>query len=223
MTAPTLRQRKKDDTRRAISDAATELFAARGFDAVTCSEIAAAAGVAKMTLFNYFARKEELFFDRNEEARGLLASVLEGRRDEEPVLDVLQRAAHQLAREGHVFAKLTRAVSAFWRTVEASAALQAYVREMRSEADAALAEALASAAGQGAVDATARLVAGILVTGWWTAYAEGLGRQRAGHPAEAIRAAFLALVDRAFDAARAAAAGTPYAGAPGARSRQVRG
>ena len=111
MNPPTLRQRKKDDTRRMISVVATDLFAQRGFDAVTVSDIAAAAGVAKMTVFNYFARKEELFFDRNEEARGLLGSVLEGRREGEPVLDLLQRAVHQLAREGHVFVKFTSSVS----------------------------------------------------------------------------------------------------------------
>ncbi len=220
MSPPTLRQRKKDDTRRMISEVATDLFSQRGFDAVTVSDIAAAAGVAKMTVFNYFARKEELFFDRNEEARGLLGSMLEGRREGEPVLDRLQRAVHQLAREGHVFVTFTRSVSAFWRTVEASDALRAYVREMRADADAALAEVLAGESGGRAVDANARLLAGILVTGWLMGYGEAIRRQRAGESAEAARRAFLALVDRGFDAARAVAAGTPYARAPGARRRR---
>jgi AcrR family transcriptional regulator len=219
VTPPTLRQRKKDDTRRMISVVASDLFAQRGFDAVTVSDIAAAAGVAKMTVFNYFARKEELYFDRNEEARGLLGSVLEGRRGE-PVLDRLQRAVHQLAREGHVFVKFTRSVSIFWRTVEASDALQAYVREMRGDAEAAVAEVLAGEGGARAVDANARLLAGILVTGWSVAYGEAIRRQRAGESAEAATRAFLALVDRGFDAARAVAAGTPYAQAPGARRRK---
>lgn len=59
-----LRSRKKQLTRQALSDAATTLFAERGFDAVTTAEIAAAAGVAVGTVFNYFRTKEDLFFDR---------------------------------------------------------------------------------------------------------------------------------------------------------------
>ena len=58
-----LRQRKKAATRQGISDAATRLFEARGFEAVTLAEIAAAADVAQKTIWNYFGSKEELFFD----------------------------------------------------------------------------------------------------------------------------------------------------------------
>ena len=61
-----LRDRKKAATRQAISDVATRLFEARGFEAVTVEEVAAAAGVARKTVFNYFATKEELFFDRED-------------------------------------------------------------------------------------------------------------------------------------------------------------
>ena len=52
-----LRERKKQATRRMISDVATGLFVRRGFDAVTVAEIADAAGVSKMTVFNYFPRR----------------------------------------------------------------------------------------------------------------------------------------------------------------------
>ncbi len=212
VSPPTLRQRKKDDTRLMISEAARALFTERGFDAVTVSEIASAAGVAKMTVFNYFARKEELLFDRNAEARELLDRVLAGRREEEPALDLLQRAVHQLVRERHVYVKFTRAVSTFWRTVEASPALQTYVREMRADAETAVANAIAGASGSGgagAVDAHARLLAGIVVTGWRVAYGEAIRRQRGGASSEVASRTFLALVDRSFNAARAASVGTP--------------
>jgi AcrR family transcriptional regulator len=50
--------------RQAISDVATDLFMARGFDAVTVAELAAAADVAVQTVFNHFPTKEDLFFDQ---------------------------------------------------------------------------------------------------------------------------------------------------------------
>ena len=64
MTTPGLRERKKQQVRERISGIATMLFFERGFEAVSVAEIAEAAGVSKMTVFNYFPRKEDLFFDR---------------------------------------------------------------------------------------------------------------------------------------------------------------
>ncbi len=55
-----LRERKKLQTRRAIHDAAIALFLERGFDEVSVAEVAAAAQVSKMTVFNYFPTKEDL-------------------------------------------------------------------------------------------------------------------------------------------------------------------
>ena len=57
-----LRERKKHQTRQLIFQTAARLFAARGFDAVTVAEVARAADVSEMTVFNYFPTKEDLFF-----------------------------------------------------------------------------------------------------------------------------------------------------------------
>src|SRR4051812_49017424 len=62
-----LRERKKRQTREAIAAAAMELFQARGFDAVTVAEVAAAADVSEKTVFNYFPTKEELVFSHGED------------------------------------------------------------------------------------------------------------------------------------------------------------
>src|SRR5690349_14053221 len=48
-------------SREAIVEAAERLFLDRGFGAVTMDELAAAAGVARRTLYNQFASKEEIF------------------------------------------------------------------------------------------------------------------------------------------------------------------
>ena len=61
-----LRERKKQATRDSISAIATRLFIERGFDRVTIAEVAAAAEVSKMTVTNYFPRKEDLVFDLRE-------------------------------------------------------------------------------------------------------------------------------------------------------------
>ena len=58
-----LRARKKQQTRRAISDAATQLFMDNGFDNTTVGEVAEAAGVSEQTVLNYFPAKTDLFFD----------------------------------------------------------------------------------------------------------------------------------------------------------------
>jgi len=54
------RERKKQETRQRLLDAGWQLFNQRGYDDTTVAEIAAAADVAKGTLFNYFPTKESL-------------------------------------------------------------------------------------------------------------------------------------------------------------------
>lgn len=71
-TQTSLRERKKQRTYQAISDAAIALFLKQGFDQVSVAEVAAAAMVSKPTLFRYFPTKEDLalyrFADHEDEA-----------------------------------------------------------------------------------------------------------------------------------------------------------
>ncbi|MFI6445105.1 TetR/AcrR family transcriptional regulator [Kitasatospora sp. NPDC050543] len=55
-----LRERKKLRTGAKLWSTAIALFQERGFDQVSVAEIAAAAEVSKMTVFNYFPAKEDL-------------------------------------------------------------------------------------------------------------------------------------------------------------------
>lgn len=51
---------KRDRTRKQLLDAAVKVFAAHGFEAASIQEIAAVAGVANGTFYNYFSTKEAI-------------------------------------------------------------------------------------------------------------------------------------------------------------------
>ena len=73
-----LRERKKADTRRALSDAALRLALEQGFDSVTRDAVAAMAGVSLRTFNNYFAGKYEALAYR--QTQRMQRSVAEFRR-----------------------------------------------------------------------------------------------------------------------------------------------
>jgi AcrR family transcriptional regulator len=84
-----LRERKKDRTRRTLQAEALRLFTAKGFQATTIEEIAAAAEVAPRTFFRYFSSKEEVVFWS--EHQPMLAGHVAARPADEPAVDALRR------------------------------------------------------------------------------------------------------------------------------------
>lgn len=74
-----IRERRRQQTRDRIVDAATELFAERGFDAVSVVEIAQRAGVVEKTVFNHFPVKEGLVFDDDPPMRAALLDAVRRR------------------------------------------------------------------------------------------------------------------------------------------------
>src|SRR5919199_1277219 len=86
-----LRERKKERTRQLIADTARRLFVERGFEAVTVAEIAREAEVAETTVFNYFARKEDLVYGRLEAFEEELLGAIRNRPAGESALDAFGR------------------------------------------------------------------------------------------------------------------------------------
>lgn len=83
--APGLRERKKLDTRRALSDAALSLAFERGLENVTREDIANLAGVSLRTFTNYFAGKYDALAYRQQERLRRSIDTLRARPADEPL------------------------------------------------------------------------------------------------------------------------------------------
>ncbi|HET8756805.1 MAG TPA: TetR family transcriptional regulator [Solirubrobacteraceae bacterium] len=94
-----LRERKKQQTRQAIHEAAMKLFAERGFDATTIADIAEAADVAPRTFFAYFPSKEDAVFPKYETAIAEFDRVLRDRAPGTTALEALRTWVESAARE----------------------------------------------------------------------------------------------------------------------------
>lgn len=195
-----LRERKKELTRRQISDAATVLFLERGFDEVTVADVARAADVSAKTVFNYFTRKEDLFFDRSAEAVDLITRALEGLAPGETTLRALRRLLIERAGGPHPLGRMTAHDVPFWHTVERSPALRARLREAGEEAEAGLGALIARVEGAAPDDPWPRFKAAAAIAAFRTFYGEALRRIRQGEPEQQVVARYAAGLGRAFDA-----------------------
>ncbi|MFG2789208.1 TetR/AcrR family transcriptional regulator [Streptomyces sp. NPDC048419] len=86
-----LRERKKRQTAMRIWQVAVDLFVERGFDDVSVQEIADAAEVSKMTVFNYFGTKEDLVFRPMEEHFGDAARAVRERAPGESAVQAVRK------------------------------------------------------------------------------------------------------------------------------------
>ena len=93
-----LRERKRQQTRRDLIGAAMRLFDQKGYEQTTVAEIAAAAGVSTKTFFNYFASKDEVLFPHLPHRIDAAVSLIEQRGPDDRVSDVVLAAMqHMLA------------------------------------------------------------------------------------------------------------------------------
>jgi AcrR family transcriptional regulator len=205
------RTRKRLATRQSISDAATRLFLERGFDAVTIDDIAATADVGRMTIFNHFPRKEDMFFDREEEIRALAFDAIRGRRPGVSPIEAIRILAHDLVKQDHEFMLLSDDTRRFIKTAMDSEALKARAREMRDDFTRALATVLAETSNQPTGDPNAHLAAGMIVSVWNVAFSEAQKLYDRTQNAGEAKRCFVAVIDRGIAGAVVALAETPYA------------
>jgi AcrR family transcriptional regulator len=148
-----LRERKRRETRALIAGTAMRLFMQRGFDAVSVTEIAAAAGVAEKTVYNYFPVKAGMFFD---EAGNVLAELLAAVRYRAAGQSAVDAVGAFIAGRGEWAAgrRPEQPTGRFRQLIAGSTALQAQQRLMFAAFEAALADTLADETGarRGAVE-----------------------------------------------------------------------
>jgi AcrR family transcriptional regulator len=95
------RDRKKLETRDRIFEGAIALFASRGYDATTIEDIGDRADVARATVFNYFARKEDIVFEWIARRRAEMSTALAG--GEQQATDAASRLRRAFRTLAHVY------------------------------------------------------------------------------------------------------------------------
>ncbi|MGW5193310.1 TetR/AcrR family transcriptional regulator [Kribbella sp. NPDC004138] len=137
-----LRERKKQQTYDALSEAAIALFLERGFDEVSVTDIAAAADVSKPTLFKYFPTKQDLVLHRiadhrHESARVVTAAAV-------PPVRALREhfLAGLVARDPITGLNDHPQVLAYYRLVFTTPALTTRLYQFMDDDESALADAL---------------------------------------------------------------------------------
>ncbi|MBE1488534.1 TetR/AcrR family transcriptional regulator [Plantactinospora soyae] len=211
---PGLRERKRQRTHDALSEAAISLFLRHGYDQVSVADVAAAAEVSKPTLFKYFPSKEDLVLHRILDHRAEAARVVRNSSPGQPPLPALHR---------HFLAGLARRdpvtglndhpqVLAFHGMVFGTPSLAARVAQYATDDEEALTEALAEAApAAGALDA--RLAASQIVAVQRVLARENWRRLTEGRSATEVHPDAVAAADRAFHLLAGGLTG--YAGPPG--------
>lgn len=193
-----LRERKKIETRRRLLEQATKLFAERGFDQVSVAEIAEAADVSKMTVFNYFDSKEDLVFAPMEEHIGDAARIVRDRAPGESAVAAMRR--HFLAaverRDPSVGMSDFPVALGLVRLIQRTPALLTrahafFVRTLDELTDVLIEE--------GEEPAIARVVASQLLGTRNALITENHRRLLAGESADAIAADAVMLAGRGFD------------------------
>ena len=204
MSDQTRRERKKQQTRDAVREAAWELFAALGYEATTIQAIADAADVAPRTVTMHFPAKEDLVFSDDDPFHPrLLKEWMQNRPAGQAALTALREWMHETI--GHIESANDR--GRYWRARALRARLIGADDKLRGRARASYLPSeriIAGAIGQdrdiNGDSLMPRLVASSVVTGLRELYEAAEVREAGSEPRAAD---LLPLVDRVIDFAEA--------------------
>jgi AcrR family transcriptional regulator len=196
---PRTGERGGPQTRARIAEVAARLFLDRGFDAVTVAEVARAAGVSSVTVFNHFPRKEDLYLDRAVDAVELLRGAVRDRAPGVDALASLRDVTLRLVDARHPLSGVNDRSVPFFRTVAASPALVGRAREIAADLERTLAEELQR---DPTFRGDATLFAAFFVAGYATVLVATARRLIAGEPPSAVVDDHRARFERLFDALR---------------------
>jgi len=145
-----LRELKKEKTRKMISDLATDLFIKRGYNAVTMTDVAAAAEVSVSTVFNYFPTKESLLFDLEDEIDSAILATIRERKKDHSILEAL----HQYFLTSKLFnPPQKKNFMGFTKLIRSSPELSSYLRGLWSRYENTLAKEIQSGSGANKMEA----------------------------------------------------------------------
>ncbi|MEV4378481.1 TetR family transcriptional regulator [Streptosporangium sp. NPDC049644] len=151
------RERRKAQTRQALSDAAIGLFLRHGYDSVTIAQIAEEADTAIATVFAYFPDgKESLIFDDGSERRDGIVAAVRDRPEGRPILRALREF---LSARGPFAAAPSPQLRRRTELVMNTPALRGYQRRLWNRSQDALAEVIAAESGRDPGDMTVRALA----------------------------------------------------------------
>jgi AcrR family transcriptional regulator len=120
----TLRERRKQETRRLLETAALELFGRRGFNGTSVDQIAAEAGVSRTTFFRYFPSKEAVVFADDDATTESFWTILASRPRSENALRAFEEALVTLSRRTEADPKERRKALARWALIAATPGLR---------------------------------------------------------------------------------------------------
>lgn len=194
-----LRERKKRETRQRISDHATALFASRGFDQVSVSEVAEAAEVSRMTVINYFPLKEDLVFDRSPDLDRRLAEAVRERPAGTSFVEAVRDLMLDLIGRRHPLGGFGATFHHFWGMVWDSPPLRRRDLELAAQAEAAFAAVLAEETGAGPGDPRPHLAAAVLMATYRALVRQGVRTTATGASLDELAPGHLRVVEDAFD------------------------
>jgi len=156
-----LRQRKKEQTRRALLAAADRRFREAGFEATTIDEVCQDVGISRRTFFRYFEDKESLAFPHRRERLQRFIELLESTPDDTSPVGGLRRISQVFAKE---YTQNREALVARQRLVERAPALLARENEIDRDWENGMAKAFLAHTGEGPdAELRSRVMAGAAI------------------------------------------------------------